>query len=80
MWGFMNRLLRIRLEEAKLLLRQNKYMIKEVAKLSGFSDFKYFNTVFSRYEGISPGRYIKTLFHEEEQSYLEFLDENKGLH
>lgn len=76
----MNRLLRIRLEEAKLLLRQNKYMIKEVAKLSGFSDFKYFNTVFSRYEGISPGRYVKTLFHEEEQSYLEFLDENKGLH
>lgn len=76
----MNQLMRLRLEQAKLLLRQRKYMIKDVARLSGFSNFKYFNTVFKRYEGVSPGRYTHTLFHETEQAYSDFLEENKGLH
>ena len=45
-----------------------------------FSNFKYFNTVFRRYEGVSPGRYTKTLFNEAKQTYGDFLEENKGLH
>ena len=42
--------------------------------------FKYFNTVFRRYEGVSPGRYTNTLFNEAKQTYGDFLEENKGLH
>ena len=76
----MEQLLRLRLEQAKILLRRRKYKIKDVAKLSGFSNFKYFNTVFRRYEGVSPGRYTKTLFNEAKQTYGDFLEENKGLH
>ena len=76
----MNQLLRLRLEQAKLLLRQRRHMVKDVARMSGFSNFKYFNTVFKRYEGVSPGRYTSSLFHENEQQYSDFLEESKGLH
>lgn len=76
----MNQLLKLRLEQAKLLLRQRRYAVKDVSQMSGFSNFKYFNTVFKRYEGVSPGRYMVSLFHECKQEYSDFLKESKGLH
>lgn len=46
----------IRLKQAKDLLTTHKYTIQEVASISGFSDTKYFSTVFKKYYGISPSQ------------------------
>lgn len=44
----------IRLKYAKELLQSHKYSIQEVADMTGFSDAKYFSTVFKKYYGINP--------------------------
>ncbi|MEG0873850.1 MAG: helix-turn-helix domain-containing protein [Clostridiales bacterium] len=54
--SYSNYLNKIRIEEAKRLLRQN-YSISETAQEVGFSDQSYFTNVFRKYEGISPNRW-----------------------
>jgi len=46
----------IRLKRAKELLSLQKYTINEVAEMTGFSDTKYFSTVFKKYYGYSPSK------------------------
>ncbi|MFC5405863.1 helix-turn-helix domain-containing protein [Cohnella soli] len=50
-------LLRLRLEEAKRLLRLKKYSVQQVAERVGIGDLYYFSKLFKRAEGISPKRY-----------------------
>lgn len=47
---------KVRLEEAKRLLKDPKYNINEVAQAVGYTDSSYFCKVFKKYEGgITPG-------------------------
>lgn len=48
----------IRLSYAKELLLSGDYSVMDVAALAGFSDAKYFSTVFKRYFGESPSKII----------------------
>ncbi len=50
-----------RMERAKSLLRQEGSSIREVAALVGFSDATYFSKVFSRYAGMPPRDYLRSL-------------------
>lgn len=52
-------LTRIRIDEAKRLLRDGNISVSEAAEQSGFHDPCYFSTIFRKYEGISPGEYRK---------------------
>lgn len=49
-------LIRLRIEHASSLLESGYYTIEEVAKLSGFTDPKYFSTCFKKHTGISPSQ------------------------
>lgn len=53
----MEYLTQIRVEKAKVMLRNPKYNITQVAEESGFEDPGYFTRVFKKVEGITPSRY-----------------------
>ncbi|WP_018214136.1 PocR ligand-binding domain-containing protein [Desulfitobacterium hafniense] len=53
----MEYLTQIRVEKAKVMLRDPKYNISQVAEESGFEDPGYFTRVFKKVEGITPSRY-----------------------
>lgn len=53
-------LTRLRLEQAKDLIRQNQKMV-EIADACGFSSQSHFARTFKRYTGITPGTYSKKL-------------------
>lgn len=59
--SLMEYLTRVRLEEAKRLLRNPQYLIDEIAENTGYDDASYFTKVFKRYEGVTPTQYRKTL-------------------
>lgn len=48
---------RLRIDHAKALLREGTCGISEVAVRSGFSDSKYFSTVFRAHTGCTPSQY-----------------------
>jgi two-component system response regulator YesN len=50
---------RLRVEEAKKMLRENRRPLREVVRLVGFSDPSYFCKAFRKTEGITPGRFQK---------------------
>ena len=50
---------RIRMERARLLLKQTQLYIAEIATDVGFSDPLYFSRIFKKEEGISPREYRK---------------------
>ena len=54
---FSDYVLRLRMEKAKELLRQNKYKIHMVAQMVGYEDFGYFGKLFKRYTGMQPSAY-----------------------
>lgn len=64
---------RLRIEHAKALLREGSCSVAEVAAGSGFSDPKYFSTVFRAQTGQSP-----SVFRKESSAHLfsEEADEN----
>ena len=47
----------IRIEKSKAMLTDNSLTLVEVASLAGFEDQSYFNKVFKKTVGISPGKY-----------------------
>jgi len=44
----------VRLNKARELIRQKRYTIAEVCYMTGFSDPKYFSTIFKKQFGVSP--------------------------
>lgn len=52
-------LMKIRIKNAKNLLKNKGLNIEEVARLSGFLSLSHFSTVFKRLEGVSPTEYRK---------------------
>lgn len=53
-------ILRIRMEQAVRLLRQNPDIrIYSIAEQTGFVSVKHFNTVFKKYYGVTPTNYLK---------------------
>ena len=50
---------RVRMEEACRLLRETGKKVTDIAADVGYSDIKYFNTVFKRQTGKTPGQYRK---------------------
>ena len=55
--NFINYLTKIRIDRAKLLLKDVSFNIKEVGKSVGYADSNYFTKVFKRSIGISPSKY-----------------------
>ena len=55
--NFINYLTKIRIDRAKLLLKDISFNIKEVGKSVGYADSNYFTKVFKRSIGISPSEY-----------------------
>ena len=50
---------KFRLEKAKELLTSHQFTISEVAYKTGFSDVKYFRTIFKRHYKTNPGSFTK---------------------
>jgi YesN/AraC family two-component response regulator len=57
--GFMEYLNQYRLEKAKLLLKQNNFSNKMVARLCGFNDDAYFSKVFKKVVSMTPKEFRK---------------------
>lgn len=57
--SFCEYLNRIRVQEAKKLLKTTNLLAYEIAEKVGFLDYKYFNQVFRKLEGCSPSLYRK---------------------
>ncbi len=49
---------RLRIQKAISLMAQNYYSLKEVALLSGYSDYAYFSEDFKKHKGVSPSEYF----------------------
>lgn len=47
-----------RVQQSIKLLETGKYKVYEVSDMTGFSDYKHFNTVFKRYTGSSPSEFL----------------------
>lgn len=48
---------KVRVEEAKKLLRNPRFQIEEIAEKLGYNDASYFSKVFRRNEGMSPSQF-----------------------
>jgi len=57
--NFIERLTSVRIENAKKLLKENRYSIKEVCYMSGYSDPNYFSKLFKKHVGLSPTDFQK---------------------
>lgn len=50
-------IIRLRIQYAAELILTGYYSLKEIALMSGYTDYKYFSTEFKRQTGISPSSY-----------------------
>lgn len=57
--SFSKYLTKIRMREAMKLLRQGRMSVEEIAASCGIQDYSYFNKVFKKYTGKTPGQYRK---------------------
>ena len=57
--GFAKYLTRIRMEEAKNLLRETGMPVAEICEKVGYSDRKHFTHTFHKYAGLNPAEYRK---------------------
>jgi len=57
--NFIDYLHRLRIDEAKRLLRETEQSIREIGAQMGYDSDKNFIRVFKKYEGITPGQYRK---------------------
>ena len=55
--NFVEYLNEVRIEKAKLLLKDNKYKTYEVAELVGIQDPHYFSKIFKKYVNMTPTEY-----------------------
>lgn len=56
--SYLDFLNRYRVTQAIKLLETGTYKVYEVSDLTGFSDYKHFNTVFKRYTNVSPSEFL----------------------
>ena len=59
--NFLQYLTRKRIATAKMLLKNPEYRIADIAQAVSFGNAKAFITAFKKYEGVTPGKYRKTL-------------------
>ena len=52
----------LKLAKSKLLIKENKYTISEIAFMLGFSSIHYFSRSFTQHFEISPSEYAQTVF------------------
>lgn len=52
---------KLKIKEAKKLLRKGEYNFTEISAIVGFSSVHYFSRIFKQYENQSPTSYIKTI-------------------
>ncbi len=52
---------RLKIKEAKKLLREGKYNLTQISSMVGFSSVHYFSRLFKQYENKAPTEYIKTI-------------------
>lgn len=52
---------RMRIKEAKKLLRTNSYTLTQIAEMVGYSSVSYFSKVFKKYENKNASEYMKTI-------------------
>ena len=52
---------KLKIKEAKKLMRSGSYNLTEIASIVGFSSVHYFSRIFKQYEKQSPTNYIKTI-------------------
>lgn len=61
--SFSKYLAKYRVDMAKLFMQKNRYAkIYEVSNHVGYTDARYFSTLFKKTEGITPSEYVKQLF------------------
>lgn len=48
---------KVRIEHSKLLLKDTSYLTYEIAERVGYSEYRYFCTVFKKYTGFTPSQY-----------------------
>ena len=51
-------IMRLRIQNAMGLISTGYYSLKEVAYMSGYTDYKYFSSEFKKSNGISPSQYL----------------------
>ena len=51
----------LRLNQAKMLLKNSELPISSVAQMCGFSNINYFPTAFKKYSGYTPTEYRESL-------------------
>jgi two-component system, response regulator YesN len=57
--NFIEKLTSVRIDNAKKLMKESEYSIKEICYMSGYCDPNYFSRLFKKHEGISPSAYQK---------------------
>ena len=59
--NFIEYLTKKRMQNARQLLKNPSFSIKEICVMSGYSDPNYFSRIFKKYEGITPSEYRERL-------------------
>ena len=59
--NFIEYLTEVRLRNARELLKNSQYSIKEICAESGYSDPNYFSRIFKKYEGVTPSEFRERL-------------------
>ena len=59
--NFTDYLVKVRMEKAIALLKQNKYKIYEVGEKVGYKNSKYFQKLFKEYTGYTPKTYCRSI-------------------
>lgn len=57
--SFAKYLINVRIEQAKILLRETNLSVAEICKRVGYNDLKHFVTTFEKAAGVKPGTYRK---------------------
>ena len=57
--GIMDYFVRLKIDKAKELIREENYTFTEIAEILGFNTSQYFTTVFKRISGMTPSEYAR---------------------
>lgn len=52
---------RLKIRDAKQLLREGRLNVTQIAQLAGFSSIHYFSRIFKKYTNLSPGEYARSI-------------------